>query len=198
MDCDLAAVFRGFISHFRDDVFKNVESYIKMAVSGESAVYSPIILQFSIDYNKWTEDIESKLILDAILNEPFQSQKSIQTAAWFMIYSILCEQYPQHRLVPQLEQIHCVLRFFHLPMKTEIQFTPFRDPVRLSLSTMKCVLNGLSEHCTLVRQSVWYCPKQCVNNQNVIIDGESNGAHKCMECNDKLHEYEVRVIFLTL
>lgn len=192
-------IFKSVIDHYcHDEMEKHVNCYVeKISNNQPNAIESPIIVKISIDYEKWSMVSEWKLALHTLLNEPLQSQMDIEMCVWLKIYSSLIERYPQLKLPPQLNQIHCIIRFSNLPMSMEYQFVPYRHPVRLSLSIMKCVLYSFGDCSALLRQTIWYCPKQCPNSKNLIINAEHSDVNndkwikKCSLCNENLHEYEV-------
>lgn len=192
-------IFQSAIKQYFSEMKKIVDFYVEKVLNSEqNAVESPIIAKISIDYEKWSIISEWKQALDTLLNEPLQSQKDIQMCVWLMIYSSMCKRYPQLNLSPQLHQIHCIIRFSNLPLTTEYKFVPFRHPVRLSLSHMRCVLYSFGDCCTLLRQTSFHCPKQCPGNKNLIINAEYSNAsndkmiNKCSVCYEILKENEVR------
>lgn len=185
MEYEVALFFNGLLNYFRAEISEAVEDYVNNEMNASEA---PLILKLPMNYNDWSNIKELKPILDSIINEPLQSQRDIRVAAWLNIPSILAERYDQIAL--QLQQIHCVIRFSNLPLNANYEFMPFRHPVRLSLSAMKCVLHDFGDSCAYVRQSIWYCPKQCADNQDHIFDGENAGG-QCSKCNGNLIEHQV-------
>lgn len=185
MEYEVALFFNDLLNYFRAEILEAVEDYVN---NGMNTSEAPLILKLPMNYNDWSKIKELKPILDSIINEPLQSQRDIRVAAWLNIPSILAERYDQIAL--QLQQIHCVIRFSNLPLNANYEFIPFRHPVRLSLSAMKCVLHDFGDICAYVRQSIWYCPKQCADNQYHIFDGE-NGGGQCSKCNGNLIEHQV-------
>lgn len=199
MDGDVSfVIFQSVIKQYYGEIIKILDFYVEKVLNNDqNALESPIIAKLSIDYDKWSTISEWKHALDTLLSEPLQSRKDIQMCIWLMVYSMFCERYPQLKLSPQLHQIHCTIRFSNLPLAAEYAFVPFRHPVRLSLSQMRCVLYSYEDCCALLRQTIWYCPKQCPPNKNLVINAEyasvSNDKkiNKCSVCNEILKENEV-------
>lgn len=192
------AIFESVINEYRDEIEKIVDLYAEQVFNNEpNATESPIIVKISINFEKWSSESQWKLALDTLLNEPLQSQKDIEMCVWLMIYSSLFQRYPQIKSPPQLDQTHCICRFSNLPLITEYEFVPYRHPVRLSLSIMKCVLYSFGDCCTLLRQTIWHCSKHCPNSKNMVINVEHSNINsgkqinKCSTCNEILQEYEV-------
>lgn len=197
MDSERPAFFQNLVNYFTVELKEVVDEYAKIIIKNEpNAVETPVIVKFPIDYDQWIKTKELRPILNEILDEPFQSQKDIQTATWITIGILLMQKYPSLRVVPQHNQVHCIIRCSNLPIVNEFYFNPFRYPVRLSLSVMKCVLHSFSDRSLYVLNSTWHCAKKCSQNQNHIFDGEystskRNSPAKCSECNTNLVEYEV-------
>lgn len=195
------AIFESVINQHRDEIEKVVDLFAEQVLNEEFAIETPIIVKIAINFEKWSSDLRWKLALDTLLNEPLNSQKDIEICVWLMIYKSLCQRYRQIP-APQLDQIHCILRFSNLPLHTEYEFVPYRHPVRLSLSIMKCVLYSFGDCCTLLRQTIWHCPKQCPNSKNMVINVEHSNnnvgkkINKCSTCNEILQEYEVNMVVL--
>lgn len=202
MDSEQIELFRGMLSHFRKEMLEAIENHVDLIRGREpNALEAPLIVKLPMDYRKWPKTKELKVALDTILDEPIQSQKEIRYALWSSIGSLMMETYPQLQTAPQIDQVHCIIRFSNLPLIADFQFVPFRHPVRLSLSVMECVLHSFSDRCLYVRQSVWYCPRRCAYNQNHIYDGEhssNNGTSpgKCLACNGDVMEFEVNSYFI--
>lgn len=174
---------------FKEEICAKLNIYIKKVLKGETnAVDAPVLLKFTIDYDKWAANNELRPVLLEILNEPLQSQKDIQMATWCFTTAIL---YRKQINGLQMHQVHCAIRISNLPMTRKLQFVPFGYPARLSLSFMRCVLHSFSDRCTYVRQSIWFCPKQCPADQNHILNGEYSDIPKCSSCCTNLQENEV-------
>lgn len=193
MDVEQFAFFQPLVNYFADELTVTVKRYIEILNKNDAnALEMPLIVKLSIDYDKWSTTKDHHIILNTILNEPLKSQKDIQMTVWLTIGSLLAQTYPTLQVSTQYHQVHCIIRFTNLPLTAEFQFIPFRYPVRLSLSVMKCVLCSFSDQCLYVRQSVWFCPIFCSQNQNHIFDGETGKSpRKCFECGTNLVEYEV-------
>lgn len=194
MDFDQMSFFRYVPEYFKEEIAEKLNNYTRNVLNDDlNANEAPLLLKFAIDYQKWTIHDELKAILEIILDEPLQSQKDIETASWIYASAILFEQQKLGRqhIGLQLHQIHCIIRLSNVPLIEELMFVPFRYPVRLSLSVMKCVLHNFEDRCQYVRQSIWYCPKECSGNQNHIFDGELVESRKCSSCQHDLREYAV-------
>lgn len=196
--CGSFGIFESVTKQYCGEITKIVDFYVEKVLNNESnALESPIVVMLSIDYKKWSTVSEWNRALDTLLNEPLQSQKDIRRCVWMMIFSLFCERHPQLELSPQLHQTHCIIRFSNLPSNTEYKFAPFRHPVRLSLSQMRCVLHSFENCCALLRQTIWYCPKQCPVSKNLVISTEYSNVNndkkinKCSICNEMLIENEV-------
>lgn len=203
MDCDQLIFFRYVPEYFKDDIFETLNKYIENIFTGNlNATEAPLLLKFNIDYQKWSTNKELRTVFASILNEPLRSQKDIETASWVYISSILFDKQESGiinlRICLQRHQIHCIIRVSNLPWIREFSFVPFRHPVRLSLSVMKCVLHSFDERCKYVRQSTWFCPKQCSGNQSYIFDGELLDSRKCTFCQENLQENEVSNLVISL
>lgn len=191
-------IFQSAVNQYCEEIEKFMDCYVdKILQNHPNASESPIIVNLLIDYEKWSAVPEWKLALDTLLDEPLQSQKDIEACVWVMCYSSLVQRYSQYNSSLQLNQIHCIIRFRNLPLDMAYEFVPFRHPVRLSLSFMKCVLYSFGDCCTLLRQTIWHCPKQCASSKNFVFNAEhsnvNNGkiVNKCLTCNEILEEYEV-------
>lgn len=194
MDFEPIVQFQVLLEYFKNEIQNSVDTFAENVIKKiRNASEAPLIVRFDINYDKLMIDQQLKVILDSILNEPLQSLENIRTAVWIYIFSHLVETYPQLNTGLQLQQIHCVMRLSNLPVLTEFEFAPFRHPVRLSLSVMKCILYSFNDRCHYVRQSIWYCAKQCANNQKHIIAGEHTSVGKCSVCDGNLNEYEVNL-----
>lgn len=196
-------IFENVINQYSEEVERVGDFYVeKIANNQPNAIGSPIVAQISIDYEKWATVPEWKLALETLLNEPLQSQKDIEMCVWLMIYSSLMQRYPRLTLSPQLSQIHCIIRISNLPISIDYEFAPYRHPIRLSLSIMKCVLFSYGDCCASLRQTIWHCPKYCANSKNLVINEEHTSMsndkriNKCLTCNETLHEYEVKLAIL--
>lgn len=191
------AIFQSALNQYSNEITQVADSFVKKISYEANGLESPIIVKISIDYTKWSTVSEWKVALKTLLDEPMQSKKDIETCVWLMIYSSFCERYPQLKLTPQLDQVHCIIRFSNLPSNLQYKFVPFRHPVRLSLSTIRCVLSSFGDCIQLLRQTVWYCPKQCSENINLVINaersitGNDKMVNKCTVCNEILKENEV-------
>lgn len=191
-------IFQSVINQYSEEIDAAIDCYIENMFNNQpNAIESPIIVKLSINYKKWSTESQWKSALDTLLDEPLQSQKDIEMCVWLMGFSSLLKRYPQLKLSPQLNQIHCIIRFSNLPMSKEYQFLPYRHPIRLSLSIMKCVLYSFGDCCALLRQTIWSCPKQCANSKNLVINAEHSNVNntkminKCFTCNEILKECEV-------
>lgn len=191
------AIFQSALNRYSDEITKAADCFVEKSIYTPNGLESPIIVKISIDYKEWSAVSEWKEALKALLGEPLQSKKDIETCVWLMIYATFCQRHPQLKLSPQLDQIHCIIRFSNLPLNVQYNFAPFRHPVRLSLSVMRCVLSSFGDCCQLLRQTLWYCPKQCSESKNLVINAEHSYAsndkriNKCSICNELLKENEV-------
>lgn len=186
--------YRSLLDIFRKEIQQTLDNHIKKVLANvPNTLEAPLIIRFDLNYKHLSMIDGMKDILQEILDEPLQSIKDIREAAWAYIFYLLVENYPESKIGFQLRQIHCIIRFADLPLNRHFEFIPYRHPVRLSLSVMKCVLHSFGDQSAYVRQSIWYCPKKCPNNQNYIIDGEYTTDNNCSECNGNLSEYKVRI-----
>lgn len=183
---------RGLLDVFREEIHQVVDQYMEKVLKNEkNAMDAPLILKLNIIYENWSTTNGLTDILCSILNEPLQAIQMIRATAWMHIFTFLSAKYPQTTIALQLQQVYVMIRMSGLPITQKFQFVPFRH-VRLSLSVMKCVLYSFQDRCTLVRQSIWYCPKQCTGNEKHIINGEHPAESiRCSICNGHLNEYEV-------
>lgn len=196
MNFERMTFYRSLLDTFRKEIQLTLDYHIKNVMENvPNAIEAPLIIRFELNYKRLFMIEEMKMILDEILNESQQCVKDIREVAWIFISCLLGEKYPQFAIGIQLQQIHCVIRFSNLPLTGQYEFIPFQHPVRLSLSVMKCMLHSYGDRFQYVRQSIWYCPKQCVNNHNHIFDGEHGNDSNCLECNGKLSEYEVCLLW---
>lgn len=179
-------VFKPFVNYFEEEISDSIQAYIANLIDLK-AVLAPVIVKFEIDYEIWSKQKELRPALEFIINEPTQSQNDLRMSVWLRMFSIVAEK----QLPLQSLQVHCILRVANLPRIERFEFVPFRHPIRLSLTVMKCVLHSYGDRQKYVRQSVWFCPKQCHNSQNSIIEGSSGTSHLCSECNVAMQEYEV-------
>ncbi|XP_055322454.1 uncharacterized protein LOC129578226 [Sitodiplosis mosellana] len=193
MNCERIVFYRSLLDIFRQEIQLTLNNYVtNVSAYVPNSLEAPLIIRFDLNYQQLAMAEEMKSILSEILDEPLQSVKDMREAAWVYIFNLLVEKYPESSIGLQLQQIHCVIRFSDLPLNEHFEFVPFRHPVRLSLSVMKCVLHSFGDRYQCVRQSIWYCPKKCSNNQNHILAGEHACKHNCSECNGNLSEYEHR------
>lgn len=199
------AIFQSALNSYNDEFEKFADCFVEKSSYAPNGLQSPIIVKISIDYNVWSTVTEWKMALKTLLDEPMQSKKDIETCVWLMIYSSLCQRHPQLKFSPQLDQVHCIIRFSNLPLNVQYKFVPFRHPVRLSLSVMRCVLSSFGDCSQLLRQTIWYCPKQCAETNNLVINAEySIGSNdkrqlnKCPVCNETLVENEVCTIVIAI
>lgn len=196
MDLDLESIveFRIFLEMFKNEIQHSVDSFVdKVLKKSLNATEAPIILTFDLNYNRLASNPLLEAALGAIVSEPVQAIEDIRAAVWLNIFTDLTERFPQLKNGVQLQQIHCIIRFSNLPISNEFKFTPFRHPIRLSLSVMRCILYSFNERYKFVRQSTWYCAKQCNNNQKHIFASEMPSNGKCFACGENLEENEVRI-----
>lgn len=191
------AIFQSALNQYSDEVARVVDCFVEKTVYEPNGLESPLTVNILIDYNEWSTESEWQLALTTLLDEPLQSKKDIEFCVWLMIYKVFCQRYSQLKISPQLDQVHCIIGFANLPLNAQYEFVPFRHPVRLSLSVMRCVLSSFGDCCQLLRQTVWYCPKQCSESKNLVINAEYSFAsndkriNKCAVCNEILKENEV-------
>lgn len=191
------AIFQSALNQYSDEITRVVDCFVENNCYKANGLESPLIVNILIDYNEWSTVSEWRLALTTLLDEPLQSKKDIELCIWLKIHSEFCERYSQLKITPQLDQVHCIIGFSNLPLNAQYEFVPFRHPVRLSLSVMRCVLSSFGDCCQLLRQTIWYCPKQCSESKNLVIKPEYSTAsndkrvNKCAICNELLKENEV-------
>lgn len=176
-------MFREFLSIYQAEINNSLLAhYNEILKNDDKFIGSPIIVKISVDYKQLMQANSSiKTALNYMVDEPIHSLSIIKTASWIHM--------SENGGIPiQYNQIHFIIRFTNLPLTREFRFIPYRYPMRLSLSIMKCCLNEFGEVYQCIRQSIWYCSKQC-SNQFMI--GLSNvNEDKCTKCNSNLIENE--------
>lgn len=198
-NCAFALIAIGKCSQF-DKVKQAIDEYTAEIKScAHSGSLSPIIIKFHFEYTELLQMCNE--FLQLLLNEPVQCLEQLRNAVWYHFdanfkhnpeYEKMCKENRQIRH----QQIHCSIHFDGLPLtEEEFIFRPFVHPVRLGVTTMHCVLSGLGECGTYVKQSIWYCPSKCRDNECRLIgycpfDWTQNiECQKCLVCMNNMKEH---------
>lgn len=165
--------------------------------NGIAGILSPISVSLDFNYVELSELMND--FLQLLLREPVQCLYALRDAVWYHV-NVLISQNPDYvkmcsRSV-KLQQIHCSIRFVGVPLYEEkFIFRPFVHPIRLGVTAMHCVLSGLGDRGTIVKQYVWYCPWKCAENECLIIgrcpfDWTQNGdCPRCTVCKTAMKEH---------
>lgn len=189
-------IFHSALNQYSDEITNVAERFVEKAANEPNGRELPLTVEISIDYNVWSTVLEWKLALKTLLDEPLQSKRDMEMCVWLMMFSVFCDRYPQLKISPQLDQVHCIIRFSNLPTNDQYEFVPFRHPVRLGLSVMRCILSSFGDCCQLLRQTIWCCSKQCASKNLVVnveysIASNDKRVNKCSICDEFLKENEV-------
>lgn len=151
-----------------------IEKYMAaITSSGLKGILSPINVTYDFDYSNLSTSAEE--FLQLLLIEPLQCLDILREVVWYGVTANLIQNLEYLRLLNgrhgvKLQQIHCSIRFVGLPLiEDEFICRPFVHPVRLGATTMHCVLSGYGERGTYLKQSIWYCPAKCADNDCRII-----------------------------
>lgn len=156
-------------------VMQATEKYVAgIKSSGICGILSPINITFEFDYEALASAPTNEL-LQLLLLEPVQCIYVLREVAWLHVCASLAQNIDYSKTCYEkrsvsLQQIHCSIRFAGFPLtEEEFIFRPFVHPIRLGVTAMHCVCTGLGDRGAYVKQSIWYCPAKCEQNECRIV-----------------------------